>query len=400
MGGCPQALLRLIDWRSEPGVLNWVVFRKGIRLFNLFGFEVSLDWSWIILAVLITWSLARGVFPFYFRGFAPLTYWWMGAAGAIGLFASIVLHEFGHSLVARAYGIPMHGITLFVFGGVAEMGDEPPNPASEFLMAVAGPATSVLLAGVFYAVSRLGNELLWPVTALGVLGYLAWINIALAAFNMIPAFPLDGGRVLRSALWGWKRNFRWSTRIAAGIGTGFSYLLICFGIASFVFGSFISGIWWFVLGMFLRAASRSSYQQVLLREVLHGQPVQRFMTPNPVTVPPTISVRDLVEYYIYRYHYKMIPVVTDDELLGCVTARKVKELPRNEWDRRTAQDVALPCSPENSIPPNAEAEQAFSMLNRTDAGRLMVVDHGHLVGMVTLQDLMKFISLKVELEGA
>lgn len=245
------------------------MYGRGIKLFRLFGFEVRVDWSWGIIAILIVWSLARGLFPYYFKGLSSSEYWWMAVAGAAGLFMSIVMHELGHSLVARAYGIPMKGITLFVFGGVAQMGEEPPNPLSEFLMAMAGPLTSVLLGAFLMGIDGLGALIRWPVSVAGVLGYLAWINLALAAFNMIPAFPLDGGRVLRSILWAWKKSFAWSTRIASRIGTAFGYVLVVLGLVSIVLGDFISGIWWVLLGMFLHGASRASYRQVQVPPEIH-----------------------------------------------------------------------------------------------------------------------------------
>jgi Zn-dependent protease/CBS domain-containing protein len=364
------------------------------------GFDVRVDWSWLIIAVFITWSLAAGLFPYYFRNFPPSTYWWMGIAGTIGLFASIVLHEFGHSIVARRFGIPMQGITLFIFGGVASMADEPPTPQSEFFMAIAGPITSVILAVIFYLLARLGDAVLWPVTVIGVFKYLAWINIVLVAFNMIPAFPLDGGRVLRSILWGIKKNFRWATRVASVLGSAFGIVLILLGVVNFVFGSFITGVWWFILGLFLRRASQSSYQQVLLRQALQGEHVQQFMTANPVAVSPGTSVKDVVEQYVYPYHFKMLPVVQDGNLLGCVTVDRIKDLPREGWNQHTAGELAAPSTPENTVAPEDDAIKALSAMNRAQTGRLMVADHGHLVGMIALKDLMKFLSLKMELEGA
>ena len=363
------------------------------------GFDVRLDWSWLVIAVFITWSLARGLFPYYFRNFPESTYWWMGIAGTIGLFISIVLHEFGHSIVARRFGIPMHGITLFIFGGVASMAEEPPTPRSEFFMAIAGPITSVILAVIFYLLALWGGVMLWSVTVIGVLEYLAWINIILVAFNMIPAFPLDGGRVLRSILWGIKRDFRWATRVASVLGTAFGIVLMLLGVVNFIFGSFISGVWWFVLGLFLRRASQMSYQQIQLRQALQSEHVQHFMTPNPVTVPPGILVKDVVEQYIYPHHFKMLPVVQDGNLLGCVTLDSIKNLPRAVWEQHTAGELAVPSTAENTVAPEDDAIKALSTMNRAQTGRLMVADHGHLVGMIALKDLLKFLSLKIELEG-
>lgn len=187
------------------------MFVRRVKLFTLLGFEVSIDLSWIIIAGLVTWSLVEGLFPYLYPGLTIQTYWQMGIVGALLFFFSIIFHEFCHSLVARKFGIPMHGITLFIFGGVAEMNEEPPNPQSEFFMAIAGPLSSILLAGIFYLIYLLGIQRDWSIVVQGLARYLAWINAVLAGFNLLPAFPLDGGRILRSILWWHKKDLRWAT---------------------------------------------------------------------------------------------------------------------------------------------------------------------------------------------
>ena len=197
------------------------MFGRPVSLFKIFGFEIKVDISWLILAALVTWSLASGLFPEYYKDLPRAYYWWMGAAGAAGLFLSIVFHELAHSLVARNYGISMKGITLFIFGGVAEMEDDPPNPRAEFFMAIVGPLSSAAISLFLFLIIFWGKDRSWPVTINGVLAYLAWLNIVLAVFNLVPAFPLDGGRVLRSALWSWKKNLRWATAICRESGIRF-----------------------------------------------------------------------------------------------------------------------------------------------------------------------------------
>jgi len=375
------------------------MFGKRIKLFKLLGFEVRIDWSWIIIALLITWSLSKGLFPAYYKNLSTQTYWWMGIIGALGLFLSIIAHEFSHSLVARKYGIPMKGITLFIFGGVAEMDEEPPSPKVEFMMAIAGPLSSIVIALVFYGVYSMGKQGGLSVPVNGVIGYLAMINALLAGFNLLPAFPLDGGRVLRSILWGVKKNLRWATYISSRIGSGFGILLIILGVIQIFRGNFVGGMWWFLIGMFLQGAAKASYQQLITRKALEGEPIRRFMKTDPVTVSPTVSLEHLVEDYIYKYHFKMFPVVEDsDRLLGCVTTKQVKEIPREDWNRKTVGEVASQCSPENTIEPQADAMKAISIMNRTGNSRLMVVEGGHLVGIIALKDLLELLSLKVELE--
>jgi len=304
------------------------MFGKGITLVKLFGFKVKIDLSWLILGLLITWTLAQGLFPQFYEGLRTATYWIMGIAGALGLLVSIVFHELWHSLIARKFGLSMRGITLFIFGGVAEMTEEPPSPKAEFFMAVAGPISSIVLSLGLFGIFFLGINLGWPDSITGVINYLAFLNLILAGFNLLPAFPLDGGRVLRSVLWGWKDNIRWATQIASKIGGAFGIALIVLGVLELFLGNLIGGVWMAVIGLFIRGASQSAYQQMLIRRSLEGEKVRRFMKSDLVTVSPSISVEDLVEDYIYKHHFKMYPVVENDQLLGCVTLSQVKTIPK------------------------------------------------------------------------
>jgi Zn-dependent protease len=374
------------------------MFGRRIHLFTILRFDVGIDFTWILLAVLITWSLARGLFPMWFANYSAATYWWMGVAGAIGLFLSIVFHEFCHSIVARHYGLPIKGITLFIFGGVAEMEDEPKNAKTELLMAVAGPLSSIVLGIIFLLVYGLGRTIRWPEPVGGVFSYLGWLNIILAAFNLLPAFPLDGGRVLRSILWFARGNLRWATRIASSIGAGVGIFLIVVGLLSFIGGNFITGIWYFLIGMFIRGAALMSYRQVLVRNALSGETIAHFMQPNPITVPPSISIRDLVDDYFYKHHHKMFPVTADGTLEGCITSNEVKNIPREQWSALRVQDVLVPCSTDTTISPDTDAMKALSLMNRTGRSRLMVVEGDHLVGVITLKDMLKFLNLKIDLE--
>jgi Zn-dependent protease/CBS domain-containing protein len=374
------------------------VFGRKIKLFSLLGFEVSIDLSWIFILVLIVWSLASGVFPASYRGLPTRVYIAMGILGALGLFVSIVVHEFAHSVVARRSGIPMRGITLFLFGGVAEMSEEPPSAGKEFAMAVVGPLTSAVIGAILWLIGAAGFRAGWPLPLNAVLRYLGIINVILAGFNLLPAFPLDGGRLLRAILWGAKKDLHWATRISTGIGSAFGILLVILGVVAVLTGNFVSGMWYALIGLFLRSAARSSYQQLLTRETLSGEPVRRFMTSDPVTVPPSLSIRGLVEDYVYRLHYKMYPVVENGHLLGCVTTREVRTVPQGEWDHTPVSRAIVRCGEENTIGPDDESIEALSKMNRTGATRLMVTDGDRLVGILSLKDLLKFLSLRIELE--
>lgn len=374
------------------------MFGKGFKLFSLFGFPVRIDLSWLLIAVLVSWSLAVGLFPSAYPDMSTTTYWVMGVIAALGLFASIVVHEFGHSLVARRHGMPMKGITLFIFGGVAEMQDEPPNPRAEFQVAIAGPITSVVIGAVCLTLAGLGTTVGWPQSVTGVLGYVGIMNGILVGFNLIPAFPLDGGRVLRSGLWKWKGSLRRATRITSSIGKGFGIALIVLGVVSMVGGNVFGGIWWVLIGLFLRGAAQMSYQQLLVRRALEGEQVRQFMTADPVTVQPEMTVKDVVEDYMYRHHHRMFPLTANGELQGCVTAREIRAVPREQWEQRTVGDVASACGEENTIGPDADAVEALAKMRRAGVSRLMVVENGELRGTLTLKDLLKFLSLKMELE--
>jgi Zn-dependent protease len=385
--------------RGEPATSNGgkAMFTRRITLFRLLGFEVKLDLSWLLLAFLVTWSLALGLFPATAPGLASATYWWMGVAGALGLLFSIVFHEFSHALVARRYGLPIHSITLFLFGGVAEMQDEPREPRTEFLMAVAGPISSLVLAFVCYQVylAVQGGQ---AAAFAGVMYYLGIINLVLALFNLVPGFPLDGGRMLRAALWAWKGNFRWATRVASQIGGAFGLVLIFLGVFSFVTGNFIGGMWWFLIGLFLRSAAGMSYQQMLVRETIKGERVRRFMNPAPIIVGPEVTLETLVEDYVYRYHHKMYPVVAGDRALGLIGTDQIRAVPRGDWRAKTVAQAMERSTPENTVTPDTDALDAWSRMSRTGRSRMLVVENGRLVGLLSLRDLMQFLSLKFDLE--
>jgi len=374
------------------------MFGRRFKLFKLLGFEVSIDVSWILIAILIAWSLSTGFFPFRYKNLSIQTYWMMGIIGAAGLFFSIIAHEFCHSLVARKSGMSMKGITLFIFGGVAEMGDEPPSAKAEFLIAAVGPLSSIAIAVIFYGIYQIGIAIDWSQAINGVMAYLAMINGLLAVFNLIPAFPLDGGRILRSVLWGWKGNLRRATRISSSIGAGFGIFLIIIGFMRILSGNFIGGMWLGLIGLFIQGAAKMSYQQLITRKALEGEPLKRFMKTDPVTVPESLPLDKLVEDYFYRYHFKIFPVINSSKLLGCVTTKQLKEVPREHWGQKTVGEIAVRCSAENTIEPDADAVKALSAMRRSNASRLMVVKDDQLVGIIALKDMLEFLSLKVELD--
>lgn len=373
------------------------MFGKPVSLFTVFGFEIKIDVSWLLLAALITWSLASGLFPEYYKDLPQSAYWWMGAAGAVGLFISIIFHELTHSLVARRYGISMKEITLFIFGGVAQMEEDPPHPRAEFMIAIVGPLSSCFLGLLSLLAFNLGVKAGWPVTVTGVLSYLSWLNMILAVFNLIPAFPLDGGRILRSALWKWKKDVRWSTDIASQIGSGFGLLLTIMGIFYIVKGNFVGGLWWFLIGLFVRSAAQSSYRHILARSIFNTKKVKDLMVIDPVTVPRSISLEEFIRDYVYKYHFQAYPVLSFGRLTGCVFVRQIASIPRDEWAAQTVGSIALSCDKDITIGPEEDANKALELMNRTGNSRLLVVDGDELKGIISLKDMLALLSLKMEL---
>ncbi|HUT17591.1 MAG TPA: site-2 protease family protein [Anaerolineae bacterium] len=368
---------------------------RRIKLFKLLGFQVQIEWTWLFLAAWMTWSLASDVFPANLPGLEPSSYWWMGSAGALGLFASIVFHELWHSLVARHYGIAIEGITLFIFGGVAELKEEPPSAKTEFLMALAGPASSALLGVAILGAREVIRMASGGVEIAAVLRYLASINLSLAAFNLLPAFPLDGGRMLRAAVWRWRRDLRWATQLAAWIGTLLGNLLLAVGTIVLFLGSLVNGVWMIVVGLYLRSVSRQSYRQLSIRLALAGERVESFLIPDPVTVAPDLPLAELVEEYVYKHHQKTFPVVDGLRLVGCVHARALETVPQSQWTQRRVIDLTQTCDREDMISGGVDAMQALTQMSRAGRGRLMVVDGDRLVGVITLQDLLEFLALRL-----
>jgi Zn-dependent protease len=290
------------------------------------------------------------------------------------------------------------GITLFIFGGAAEMAEEPPNPRAEALMALAGPAVSLVLGIVFYAVSSALESAGGPDPIVGVTAYLGGINLILAVFNLIPAYPLDGGRVLRAALWAWRRNLRWATDVAAQVGGAFGLVLVGLGIFEVVIGRVGDGMWLFLIGLFLRAAATASYQRMVARDTLTGIPVASLMTRAPVAGAPDATLADLVDSHFLGRSLKLVPIVDNSgRLVGSIDARQVKAIPREDWATRRAADVMTPISRENTIDPLADAATALERMQGAGRSRLMVADGDRLEGILTLRDMLQALNLRRDL---
>jgi Zn-dependent protease/CBS domain-containing protein len=369
------------------------MFRSRWQLFRVLGIPVSLDLSWLVILALITWTLV-GVFQEEVPGLSLTAYGLIGLATALAFFTCIVLHEFGHAIVAKMLGTRIRGITLFLFGGVAEMEGEPASAGNEFAIAIAGPAVSAVLAVVFTLASAATE-----IAAVAMpLRYLAQINLTVMVFNLVPAFPLDGGRVLRSVLWGVTGDVRRATYWAALLGQGFAWVLIGGGGLLILSGMFFQGIWMVLIGFFLNSAARGSYEQVLMRQTLRGERVSRFMTHHPIVVSPEADLRSWVEDYVYRHHRKMFPVVANEHVAGVIRTEALAKFPREEWHRHAVAEAMDTDVRAVSIAPDADALHALEKMQRSRSSRLLVMDGDHLVGVVSLKDLLNFLNLKLELD--
>jgi Zn-dependent protease len=370
------------------------MFLHRVRIFSLAGFTVWVDASWLIFAALITWTLADGVFPSMVPDLPQATYWWMGVAGAIGLFVSIVFHEMSHSLVARRFSIPITGITLFIFGGVAELHQEPGSAKGEFWMAVAGPVSSMLLGTVFLIAAKIAYSAA-PQSVFGLLSYLGSINWLLALFNLLPAFPLDGGRMLRSLLWGRSNNFALATRIATGLGAVFGTILILAGGLYVLTGSLVNGVWMFLIGMFLHGAAGAARLQMEITQTFSGRRVSSLIIDRPVGAPPDLPLKSVVDDYFYRYHHKTFPVLRGGMLTGCITTEKLRQIDQAQWGQLRARDAANVCPPDAIIRPDADALDALTKMQRSGRDELLVVDqNGEYEGLLRLADMVQLLSIK------
>jgi Zn-dependent protease/predicted transcriptional regulator len=371
--------------------MNW-------QLGRLLGIPIRIHPSWFLIFAFVTWSLATGYLPETLPGLGAVRYWLMGSVATMLLFASVLLHELGHSYVALRYRIPIAEITLFIFGGVAQMRREPPGPRAEFFIAIAGPLVSFVLGALLLGMAALmeGRGLV----ALGVL--IGSVNIQLGLFNLIPGFPLDGGRVLRAGLRAWSGDLFRATRQASLVGQGFGLLfasvggMVMLSVASGWVPPILAanGGWVLLIGVFLFVAARGTRRQAALRASLAQQTVGNVMIRDVVTVPSQLSVEDAVTHYFVRYGYDSFPVVEHGQLIGVLSTRDLQDLPRLAWSSRSVRDVMQPRSDSSEISPRDSAMQALEQMLRHGLSRLVVIDDGQLVGLLTRSAMNRLLKLR------
>jgi Zn-dependent protease/CBS domain-containing protein len=364
---------------------------RGFRIGSVFGIEIRIDYSWFVIFVLILWTLTLNVFPSAHPGQGTMTYVLMGLSGTLLFFASLLAHELSHSLVARSRGIPVHSITLFIFGGIARTTSEFESPGDEFRIAAAGPVSSLLIAGLFWLVWWLGTRLGLPVAVTGVASYLALINFVLVVFNLFPGFPLDGGRLFRALVWKRTGDVGRATRIATNGGKVFGYMLMVLGLLNMFGGNGLGGIWLVFIGWFVRMAAESSYVQHVLRRSLEGVQARDVMTPDPQTVEPGATLLLFLEDHVLEGRHHSYPVTENGRAVGLITLARVRAVPKNEWSARTVRDAMIPMSADVAVDPDDSVADAMQKLNESPVGRILVTDADRLVGIISQADVARWL---------
>jgi len=375
--------------------------RGGFPLFRIGGIQVRVDPSWFLIFVLIWWSLSAGYFPRLHPDASTLQIWTAGLLTALLFFVSLLLHELSHSVVARRAGLEVPSITLFLFGGASEMTREPEDPATELRVAIVGPLTSFAVALVFWVLSRaLPADA--PGLLLGVLGYLAWINLALGVFNLLPGFPLDGGRILRALVWWRTGSLRRASRVATQAGKGLGLGLALLGGIQIFSGALVGGIWLVLIGLFARGLAESSYQSLILRELLGQVSVADVMVREPVTVPPDLTLDRVIDDYVLAQGFRGFPVVEGGRALGVISLERLARVPPEQRAQQRVREHLEPADAEHSVAPETPLLEALAQMGRVGAQRLLVLRPGssELVGLLTQSGLVRFVELRQALESS
>ena len=362
---------------------------SSIRLGRIAGIEIGINWSWLVVFALVVWMLGVHVFPAQVTGLADSTYLVMAVVAAILFFASVLAHELGHAVQARREGMEIDGITLWLFGGVAKFKGMFPSAGAEFRIAIAGPLVSLLVGLVFLGLAAFVGL---PDAVMGVVAWLGAINIILLVFNMLPALPLDGGRVLRSILWHFRSDFASATSLSANIGRGFGFLFIALGLLAFFQGAGIGGIWMAFIGWFLLTAASAEARYLSVRQALGGLRVRDLMVRDPATVPPTLTLGQFMDDVVWSRRYTSYPVVEGDRPLGLLRFRQVAEVPRSEWDSRPVRDCMIGRDDVLVVDERDEVIDVLPELSE-EGGRALVLDGDRLVGFLSITDVARALEI-------
>jgi Zn-dependent protease len=365
--------------------------RDSLTLGRIAGVRFGVNWSWLVVFALIVWTLATGIFPDTNEGLSDGTYIAMAIVAAFLFFGSLLAHELGHALQARREGMEIDGITLWLFGGVAKFKGMFPSAGAEFRIAIAGPLVSLVL-GLAFALIAWGLHL--PSAVDGVAFWLGYINLTLLVFNLLPALPLDGGRIFRSALWGAKGDFAWATRIAAAVGRGFGYLFIAGGIALLIFQGAFSGAWLAFIGWFLLQAAGAEDRYLLARQALGGLRVGDLVVREPVTARPDLTIAEFMDDIVWKTRHTTYPVTDNGHALGLLPFRCVAEVPRSEWETRKVSDCMVPADQVPVVSEDDELIDAAAELSEGDLHRALVVDGDRFVGLLSATDVARALEIR------
>jgi Zn-dependent protease/CBS domain-containing protein len=367
------------------------VFRHVVPVGRILGISVDLDYSWFLVFALLTWVLAVRYYPAELKHWGAPEYWFMGALSTLLFFSSVLLHELGHSVVAKRYGMPAPRITLFAFGGLSEIAAEPPSPGVEFWVAAAGPIVSFVLALTFWEL----RPFLINIAALFALAkYLAILNLALGVFNLVPGLPLDGGRVLRSIVWSNTRNFRRSSAIATATGRFLGFSCIFMGVLVVFAGDILNGLWVVFIGWFLESAAASQDQLQVVQNLLGGRRVSEVMSRDFPRIPGDVTLQQLVDKSVLAQGRRCFVVGNGQGATGLITLSTIKEVPRALWARTTASQVMVPLEKTISIRPAAELWTALEKMGRDGVNQLPVLNGGggdRVIGMLSRDDLVHYL---------
>ncbi len=373
--------------------------KREFDLFRIFGVQIAVDYSWIVIFLLVLWSLAAGYFPGAYPGYGWLAYAAAGFVATLLFFGSVLVHELSHALVGNRLGARVRRITLFLFGGMAHLSAEPRDAGVEFKIAAVGPLTSMALGGLFWGMARALERIGIEPLGTAVFHYLGFVNLALAIFNLLPGFPLDGGRLLRAFFWRRTGDLRAATRRAADWGGGIAIGLMLFGALQIFAGALVGGLWLIFIGMFLRGAARASYYGVVVDHALGRTRVRDLMVLEPTVISPDASVSEAVEEYFLRHGYGGFPVGAPDQLEGLLSLSMVRHCPPEQRSHRRVREIMRPVDDELTISPEASVSDALHKMVAADVGRLLVTENGRLQGLITRSGIIRFVQLKTQLEA-
>lgn len=366
----------------------------SVRLGHMWGIPIGLHASWFVIFALVTWSLAAGYFPAEYPHLPPSSYWLLGAVTSLLFFASVLLHELGHTWVALRNGIPVRSITLFLFGGIAQIAREPHTPGVEFRIAIAGPVTSLALAVAFHGAWLLDRDILY-LAAPSL--WLARINFVLGLFNLIPGFPLDGGRVLRAVVWKFSGSFHRATQVAAFSGQLTAFGFIGLGLFAVVGGNVFNGLWLVLIGWFLQNAAAASYVQANLQQSLHDVRVAQIMTRDCVEVSDRLALDELVEAQVLTGARRCFFVTDNGRLRGMVTLREVAAVPRERWHQVTTGQVMVPWERLVTVQPGTQLLAALQTMDDANVAQVPVVEGEKMVGMLSREQVLHYVRIRAEL---